>query len=159
MDKVQLHIITAMKRLAAFAHKGQKYGGMSYGYHLDQVAIETSNLVPTTNPYYASYQIVAYGHDLIEDTNVTIDMLLGLKFSSEVVKAIEAITYSKGESRNEYLDKVMKNEIAHKVKIADTLSNLTHSVRDGNIRRISKYTNQLEYLHKGGLNGKEESNV
>jgi hypothetical protein len=79
--------------------------------------------------------------------------LHGQGFSDVATDAIEAITKHEGEERQDYLDRCMLNPVAHTVKIADTLSNLTHSVRAGNVRRIRKYTRQLSYLHKVVHNG------
>jgi hypothetical protein len=64
-----------------------------------------------------------------------------------LLQAIIAITKSSHESRGDYLDRCMENPYAHKVKIADTLCNLTESVKSGDVRRIKKYTKQLEILH------------
>ena len=142
-------LVQRMKRLANAAHEkeGQTYGQMGYGYHLQQVAEEVGKVVRTDDSFYSIHQIVAYGHDLFEDTDVSAIELLDQGFSSLVIDAIHAITHQEGESRPAYLSRCMQNPIALRVKIADTLSNLTHSVRDGNRNLIARYTSQLNYLH------------
>ena len=148
-------MILKMARLAKFAHNkfNQKYGDSPYDYHLQQVAIEVAELIGRDHPLYTLHQIVAHGHDLFEDTDIDAEFLHGQGFSEVATDAIEAITKYEGEERQDYLDRCMLNPVAHTVKIADTLSNLTHSVRAGSVRRIKKYTNQLSYLHGGQSNG------
>tara|TARA_R100001594_G_scaffold1048_1_gene4329 strand:+ start:1456 stop:1923 length:468 start_codon:yes stop_codon:yes gene_type:complete len=149
VDTVGLEMSVKMSRIAKFAHNkaGDTYGGRPYDYHLQHVALEVGELVGYDDPYYHLYQIVAYGHDLFEDTDVDAEYLHSKGFSEIVTDAIKALTKRKGERRIDYIKRVQENPIARKVKIADSLSNLTHSVRDGDRRRISKYTANLRELH------------
>jgi len=150
---IELEMLTKMRRLAKFAHNkaGQKYGNSPYDYHLQQVEIEVSEILGYNHPYLVIHQIVANGHDLFEDTDVDAEYLRHQGFSEIVIEAIEAITKRNNESRKDYIERVKLNPIARAVKIADSLSNLTHSVRDGSIGRIKKYTSNLVMLHQNLL--------
>lgn len=129
------------------AHNGQMYGEIPYCNHLRDVVVEVCQQAREEDQDL--YATVAYGHDVLEDTDTTTWDLIDQGFSMEVVDAIEAITKRDYENRSAYLDRCMQNPIAKQVKIADTLCNLTQSVRDGNKRRVNKYTQQLNYLFKG----------
>jgi (p)ppGpp synthase/HD superfamily hydrolase len=52
------------REFAIKAHGEQKYGEFPYSVHLDEVAT-------IAKPYGESAEIVAYLHDVIEDTSVT----------------------------------------------------------------------------------------
>ncbi len=94
-------------------------------------------------PYYVA---VAYGHDTIEDSNIKIDELLFANIPIDVVNSIDAMTKRNGETREEYINRVKSDKYARLVKQADSLRNLTHSIREGNAKRIAKYTNYLKLL-------------
>lgn len=60
--------------------------------------------------------------------------------------AVVSVTKIKGESYKDYIKRVRANDLALKVKIADTLCNLEESVKIRDMKRIKKYTKQLELL-------------
>lgn len=143
------------KMLASNLHSDQLYGGRSYTYHLQNV-VDKVNFLYGESPKLKQLQQVAWMHDLLEDTSATALSLVGdYDFSDEVVNAVVAITKIEGESLSNYYDKVSKNKLAFKVKVADTISNLEHSCRESQTKRIYKYTNQLQCLYKR----KEKSNA
>jgi (p)ppGpp synthase/HD superfamily hydrolase len=86
---------------------------------------------------------IAVGHDLVEDTDVSFIDLLSDGFSYRIVDGIRALTKQKGESKEEYLAKILANEDACKVKLAD----LTHNsdirrlkgISERDIERMKKY--------------------
>jgi GTP diphosphokinase / guanosine-3',5'-bis(diphosphate) 3'-diphosphatase len=78
-------------------------------------------------------KIVAILHDAIEDSDLTLTDLVELEFPIGIVEAIEAITKRNGEDYEAYLQRVMANAIALRVKIADMQDNM-------NIDRISNPT-------------------
>lgn len=97
-------------------HLGQKdKAGRSYMEHLSFVA----HNVDTDDD-----KIVAYLHDVLEDTDCTADDLLNkYGIEPELVDAIIAITKIKGESYNDYLKRVGENDISRRVKLKDILHN------------------------------------
>lgn len=70
-----------------------------------------------------SEKIVAVLHDVIEDTDVTLDDLEKEGFSNEVLEALNCITKKNGEDYIEYLARVKNNPLALKVKFADIKHN------------------------------------
>lgn len=86
---------------------------------------------------------IAIGHDLIEDTDFTIDELMLLGFSKRVVDAIACLTKTPGESSKHYHRKIKSNIDAVAVKIADLQHNsdLTRLkvVTEKDVRRTKQY--------------------
>lgn len=97
------------------AHKGQKdKAGKDYINHPMTVAA----MVNEDNE-----KIVAYLHDVVEDTNVTLADLKEVGFDNDVIEAIDAITKRDGENYDDYIYRVSNNKIAKQVKIADMTHN------------------------------------
>lgn len=88
-------------------------------------------------------QCIALGHDLVEDTDVTYLELDDMGFSARVIAGIRAMTKQKGESYNEYKDKVKANPDAVKVKMCDLQHNSDirrlKGVTAKDIARVQKY--------------------
>jgi len=66
------------KDYAIAAHKDQLYDGKPYSFHLDSVAIKVKS-------FGEQFQIVAYLHDVIEDTSLTYVRLRRLSRDSVVI--------------------------------------------------------------------------
>lgn len=131
------------------AHKGQWYGNSLYTVHL----ITTQRNFDTLEMYdneedWLLVQISCLGHDLIEDTYVTKEYLIGQGFDERVVEAIDLVTKKDGLSYKDYLRKLSENELSWKVKVSDTYSNMTQSMIDSDDKRVRKYSSQLELLYK-----------
>ena len=141
-DKVILAEMVATRE-----HGDQLYGGRPYTYHLKCVFDKVCLLYGESRKLKLLQQI-AWLHDVVEDTNITLQGLLNAGFSEDVVKAVDALSKQSNEELSDYYDRVAKNKLAFKVKIADTLSNLEHSLREGATKRIVKYTNQIQELYK-----------
>jgi (p)ppGpp synthase/HD superfamily hydrolase len=88
-------------------------------------------------------KIVAVLHDVLEDTNTTVDELYELGCDNDIVEAILALTKLKGESRTEAAKRTLQNPIARVVKIADINDNMDlsriHSPTDKDFERIKEY--------------------
>lgn len=95
--------------------------------------------------------IVALLHDVIEDTNIKIEDIKK-EFPKEAIDALELLTYDKKISYMEYIEKINKNSIAKKVKIADIIHNSDETRLDKitikDIERKNKYKKALELLKK-----------
>ncbi|MFB2836490.1 GTP pyrophosphokinase [Floridanema evergladense] len=78
-------------------------------------------------------KIVGVLHDSIEDSELTLKDLQNAGFPDEVIEAIEAITKKPHEDYQVYLNRVMGNALALRVKIADMLDNM-------DIKRIAEPT-------------------
>ena len=94
--------------------------------------------------------IVALLHDVVEDTDVTIDNLLNEGFTEEIVSAIKDMTKLKNEDYFEYLCRVKNNNISKKVKLADLRHNSDLSrlniITDEDLKRIEKYRKAIDFL-------------
>ena len=94
---------------------------------------------------------VAYLHDVIEDTELTLEDLHEYEFSKEVIEAVDIITKKKGEDCRNYLNSVKKNKLARAVKLADLrhnsdLTRLT-KVTEKDIERKEKYQKAIDFLN------------
>ena len=129
-------------KVATEAHKGQlDKGGNPYILHPRAVAASLDN---TEN------KIVAYLHDVIEDTDVTLDELEKLGFTYRIVNSVRILTKSKDISYDDYLKSVKKDSNAWHVKMADIKHNMDISripeptAKD--FSRIEKYKKALAFL-------------
>ena len=94
---------------------------------------------------------VAYLHDVIEDTELTLEDLHEYEFSKEVIEAVDIITKKKGEDYQSYLNSVKKNKLARAVKLADLrhnsdLTRLT-KVTEKDIERKENYQKAIDFLN------------
>ncbi len=128
--------------LARRAHENQfDKAGMPYIGH----PLFVSSLMETT-PARAA----ALLHDVIEDSDITIEELRNEGFDEEVIAAVELLTKKRDLPYEEYLSRLKTNEIAKAVKIGD----LTHnsdisriaSPTEKDFKRIEKYKKALEFL-------------
>ena len=129
--------------IAARKHLGKvDKAGEPYILHPLRVMLR----LPTTEP-----RIVGVLHDVLEDTDTTADELLAQGFSTEIVRALEALTKRKGESYMEFVRRAAKNILARQVKLADLRDNLDPDrlaklPADEAARLRAKYGPALEFL-------------
>jgi len=130
-------------KVATQAHKGQlDKGGNPYILHPQAVA--AALLDSTEN------KIVAYLHDVVEDTEITLEDLKEMGFTYRIVNSIRILTKSKDISYEDYLKSVKKDSNAWHVKMADIKHNMDISripeptAKD--FARIEKYKKALAFL-------------
>jgi len=75
-------------------------------------------------------QATGFLHDIVEDSNVTLADLTAVGFPTEVVAAVDAMTRRPGETYWTYLDRLIQNPVALKVKKVDLLDNLRPDRQD-----------------------------
>lgn len=128
--------------VAAKAHEGQlDKGGNPYILHPQAVA---ASLDGTEN------KIVAYLHDVVEDTEITLEDLEKMGFTYRIVNSVRILTKSKDISYDDYLKSVKKDSNAWRVKMADIKHNMDISripkptAKD--FARIEKYKKALAFL-------------
>ena len=86
--------------------------------------------------------IAAILHDVVEDTDWTLDKLRQAGFAAEVVQAVECLTHRDHETYDEFIARVRTNALASKVKLADLEDNM-------DMRRLNTLTEKdAERLHK-----------
>ena len=109
--------LTAEARaFAVQAHAGQRYGEHPYVAHLHNVA-RTAAELGFTEPLV---EIVAYLHDILEDTPVTAAEI-ERRFGAEVREAVEQLARRPGDVGSKYLGRM--GALAFGVKLAHRISN------------------------------------
>ena len=126
------------------AHRDQKdKSGMPYVFHPFHLA-EQMETEETT--------IVALLHDVIEDTDITLDDLRKKGFSESVLEAIALMTHAPEVDYMDYVEKIKTNAIAKAVKLADLRHNSDLSrldeVTEKALERQKKYLKAMELLTK-----------
>lgn len=129
-------------KVASEAHSGQlDKGGNPYILHPMAVA----NSVESTEE-----KIVAYLHDVVEDTNITLEDLKNMGFTHRIVNSIRILTKSKDVSYEDYLKSVKMDSNAWRVKMADIKHNMDLSripnPTEKDMARIQKYQKALSFL-------------
>ena len=122
-------------RISAKAHEGQKdKAGQPYILHPLRVMFSRKN---------DTERICAVLHDIIEDTDISIEYLRKESFSQEVLTALDALTKRANESYDDFIGRVIENKIACHVKLADLLDNIDLSRISNPIeedyKRVEKY--------------------
>ncbi len=124
-------------------HGDQKYGkgpdAKPYAYHLGAVA-------EIAAPYGEMAQVVAWLHDVIEDTS-TSEAEVRVEFGDRIAKLVKFLTDEPGEDRparkaktNAKLAAVTGDDtLALVVKAADRLANLRESSKPGSEKQLAKY--------------------
>lgn len=101
--------------VAAAAHAGQvDKAGRPYILHPLRVMLS----LDTTDD-----QIVGVLHDVVEDTEVTLDRLRADGFSEPILAALDSVTKREGEGYPAFVLRAAANPIGRKVKLADLLDN------------------------------------
>ena len=120
--------IEEMKQLAILKHgeAGDTYDGKPYEYHLEDVVAEVIR-----HGGDARHQVVAWGHDLKEDTDVT-DQEIFDKFGSNVNHCLDLLNSEgiEGPRILKHLDafyKLRTDPVALFVKLCDRKSNMKRS--------------------------------
>jgi GTP diphosphokinase / guanosine-3',5'-bis(diphosphate) 3'-diphosphatase len=103
-------------QISAQAHENQfDKAGQPYILHPIRVMLRVQS---------TAERITAVLHDVVEDTEITIDDLAQAGFSAEILEAIDALTKRKGETRLEAAARAASNPIARIVKLADNTENM-----------------------------------
>lgn len=102
--------------LARSAHAGQvDKSGAPYVEHLAFVANHVADDDAKT---------VAWLHDIVEDTAVTLDDLRREGFPEHIVAAVDAHTHRAGEAYLDYVCRAAANPLTQQVKVQDVLHNM-----------------------------------
>ena len=118
-----------------YTENTKKAINIAYNAHMGQ---EDKFEIPYIfHPYHLAEQmdteeecIVALLHDVVEDTNVTMEEL-EKEFSKTIIDALKLLTHDKTTDYMEYIKNIKGNSLATKVKLADLKHNsdktrLTH---------------------------------
>ncbi|MGB3187522.1 MAG: HD domain-containing protein [Ornithinimicrobium sp.] len=136
-------LLDLARQIATQAHREQvDKAGVPYITHPTRVAARLHG--------DDAAEIVAWLHDVVEDTTVTLDEL-AQDFPPFIVAAVDAISRRIDEAPNDYYRRVRANPLARAVKLADIADNsdprrraaLDHPTQE---RLNAKYKHALERL-------------
>jgi len=130
--------------IAVSAHRGQQQrNGLPYILHPLTLMLAMDSV---------SAQIVAVLHDVVEDSDWTLEQIAAEGFSVEIVEALDCLTHRSSESYEAYIDRLKVNPLASQVKLADLKDNMNiqriPNLRDRDLERLQKY-------HRAWLNLRE----
>ena len=131
---------------------------ISFNAHKDQV--DKSGMPYVYHPFHLAEQMndenstcVALLHDVVEDTDISLDDLASEGFPAEVIEALTLMTHYDDVPYMDYVRKIKTNPIATKVKLADLEHNsdLTRLelVDDAALERADKYRRAIILLRYG----------
>ena len=131
-------------RLCFQAHKNQTdKSGIPYVFHPIHLAEQMEDEDTT---------VVALLHDVVEDTDYTIDDLAAMGFHERVLDAIRLMTHDDDVPYMDYVAKIKENAIAKAVKLADLAHNsdITRlDVIDEKAKaRVEKYARAIQLLQE-----------
>jgi GTP diphosphokinase / guanosine-3',5'-bis(diphosphate) 3'-diphosphatase len=132
--------------IAANAHAGQTdKGGQPYILHPLRVMLRVSTEFE---------RMAAVLHDVVEDSDVSLEALSAEGFPDEVVSAVEALTKRPGETRIQAAHRAAANTVARVVKLADNAENLDISrianPTQKDFARLEEYRQVRAILTSGG---------
>lgn len=131
-------------RLSFNAHKDQvDKSGMPYVYHPFHLAEQMDSEETVT---------VALLHDVVEDTDYTMEDMIAMGFPKSVTDALALMTHDKAVPYMDYVAKIKANPIATAVKLADLRHNSDTSrletIDETVLRRVQKYRDAIALLEK-----------
>ena len=122
--------------IAVAAHKGQKdKSGANYILHPLCVMERGRSEIE---------KICGVLHDVLEDSQWTIEMLENEGFSDEIISVLRCVTKESEEEDYEvFINRIAQNPIAVEVKINDLLDNMDitrfKSLDENDLKRLNKY--------------------
>ena len=130
--------------IAAKAHEGQlEKGGLPYVLHPLRLMMRMTSL---------EAKMAAVLHDVVEDTEWTLDMLAREGFPAEVLDAVDSLTHRSEEPYEDYVARAARHPIARQVKLADLEDNMNimrlAELRDKDLERIRKYHRAWKQLRE-----------
>lgn len=129
-------------KLCFEAHKDQlDKSGMPYVFHPFHLAEQM---------YDEKTTVVALLHDVVEDTDYTLDDLKSMGFAEEIIEALTLLTHDPEVPYMDYVAELKKNPLAKAVKIADLRHNSDLTRLDmpdeWALRRNEKYSQAMKLL-------------
>lgn len=151
--------VAEARHLARTRHAGQvnKQGMDYYEAHLAPIADRLA-------PYGDEAVIAGLLHDIVEDTDTSLDELLLLGASPAVVRAVDSVTKREGEPYEGLIARAAADPLGRKVKLADNAQNLDDNADlaatdpDTAARLLTKYERARTVLlaaQEGATDGQE----
>jgi (p)ppGpp synthase/HD superfamily hydrolase len=131
-----------------YTDKTKKAMKLCYEAHKDQV--DKTGVPYVFHPFHVAEQmtseastIVALLHDVVEDTDYTLEDIAAAGFGKEIVEAVALMTHEDEVPYLDYVAKLKDNPIAREVKLADLAHNSDLSrlgeIDDETKQRLEKY--------------------
>ena len=141
---IYTHKTKKAMRLCFQAHKNQlDKSGIPYVFHPIHLAEQMQDEETT---------LVALLHDVVEDSDYSLEALRAMGFGDSVLEAIALMTHDEKVPYMDYVAKIKPNPIARAVKIADLKHNSDLSrldaVDDKAMARVEKYARALRLLEE-----------
>lgn len=140
---MNMSLVERAYEIAKKAHEGQ---------------VDSQNKPYITHPEYVASlceteeeKIVAYLHDTVEDTSVTLEQIRE-EFGDIIADAVALMTHDASVEYMEYVKEIAKNPLARKVKLCDLTHNMDISrvpnPKPYHYERVEKYKKAYEYLRR-----------
>lgn len=108
---MNIALVELARGVAVGAHAGQQdKAGLPYITHPARIAARASTF---------EERVLAWLHDVVEDTDVTLKDLATAGFPESIVLQVDALTHRKNEPRLEYYARIMRWPVARQVKLLD----------------------------------------
>lgn len=95
-------------------------------------------------------KIVGVLHDVVEDTEWTLDKLKSTGFTNDIIDAVDAVTKRENESYDNYIIRAKKNPIGIRVKMNDLTDNMDirrwKDIQYNDLARLQKYLSAYKQL-------------
>lgn len=158
LEEIKMQYRDKARQFAQTHHAGQvrENGDDYFTAHLEKVA---NSLVQFTDPKDINSDevdfilSVAYLHDIVEDTKVTLEDLRK-EFSEEICDAVEVLTRKPNETYFTFINRIIScgNPLVKSVKIADLGLNMSDATENQKLQsRYAKYEFATEKLVKSIL--------
>lgn len=138
----KLELLEKAIAIAVDAHCGQKdrYGAPYILHPLRVMARVTTPIEKT----------VAILHDVVEDTDWSLQDLKREGFSAPIIEALKCVTKKQGEAYEDFVQRSASNPVARRVKLADLEDNMDlrrmPSITAQDKTRLEKYVNAWRVL-------------
>ena len=128
-------------RLASKVHKGQvDRMGSPYILHVIRVMMRGRD---------TEEQVLGALHDVLERSDLTRAYLQEKGFDAAILIALEHISRNKGETYEDYIDRVLQNDLAARVKLHDLADKMDlrgkSQLENGDVKRFNRH---LAAYHK-----------
>jgi (p)ppGpp synthase/HD superfamily hydrolase len=130
-----MNLIEKSLEIALKAYQGQKdKAGKTYILHPLRIMAQMQT---------EAEMATALLHDVIEDSDYSAEDLLAEGIPKNIVEAVELLSKQAGDNYEDFIDRVLANPLAAKVKKADIEDNINilrlNSVTEKDLQRVAKY--------------------
>ena len=145
-----MNLIETSLTIALKAHTGQTdKAGQAYILHPLRIMAKMDT---------EEEMAVALLHDVLEDSQFTAQDLLEADVPTQVVEAVQLLTKQDGEDYDTFIERILPNSLAAKVKKADIEDNLNllrlQSLTEKDLQRVDKYHYAWHRLNSPRQQGK-----